>query len=55
MALCASSNRLEPVKGGAAEGLKVDGLGLEHTCRDWSVLHRIARENFKDWPEDAYP
>ena len=46
MLLCASSNRLEPVKE-TAEGLKVDGLGLEHTCRDWSVLRGIAEENFK--------
>jgi hypothetical protein len=54
MLLCSSSNRLEPVKD-VADGLKVDGLELEHTCRDWSVLRRIAEENFKDWPEGVYP
>ncbi|KIM90102.1 hypothetical protein PILCRDRAFT_811816 [Piloderma croceum F 1598] len=54
MFLCAASNRLEPVKD-VTEGLKVDGLGLEHTCRDWSVLHGIAEKNFAEWPEDIYP
>jgi hypothetical protein len=54
MLLCAASNRLEPVKN-VTEGLKVDGLGLEHTCRDWSVLRGIAEENFAEWPEDIYP
>jgi len=54
MLLCAASNKLEPVKN-VTEGLKVDGLGLEHTCRDWSVLRGIAEENFAEWPEDIYP
>ena len=58
MLLCAASVRLEPVKGdpGAGdEGLKVDGLGLEHQCRDWSILRTEAERNYLQWPEDVYP
>ncbi|KAJ3810409.1 hypothetical protein EV368DRAFT_15457, partial [Lentinula lateritia] len=51
MILCASSMRLEDVKNGE----KVNGLGLEHECRDWSVLYNYAAKNFKDWPTDVYP
>ncbi|KAI0648778.1 hypothetical protein C8Q79DRAFT_903489, partial [Trametes meyenii] len=54
MLLCASSVRLEPVKEadderGSGGGLKVDGLGLEHRCRDWSLLREKVEENFHDW------
>ena len=58
MLLCAASVRLEPVKqavGAGAEGPKVDGLGLEHRCRDWTVLRAEAEANFLTWPADAYP
>ena len=59
MLLCAANTRLEPVKegrgSGGEEGLKVDGLGLEHQCRDWTLLREKAEENFRRWPEDAYP
>jgi hypothetical protein len=56
MLLCAASSRLEPVKKVTElKGLKVDGLGLEHTCRDWSVLREIAEDNFAEWPGGIYP
>ena len=58
MLLCAASVRLEPVKqasGAGAGGPKVDGLGLEHRCRDWTVLRSEAEANFLTWPADAYP
>lgn len=48
MVLCASNTRLEPLKE-SPEGLKVDGLGLEHRCRDWTRLWEIAEENHKMW------
>ncbi len=52
MLLCAANMRLEPVimeKGKGKEGLKVDGLGLEHRCRDWSVLRRAVEKNYERW------
>lgn len=58
MLLCAASVRLEPVKEGhgpGEEALKVDGLGLEHQCRDWTMLRREVEKNFERWPADAYP
>lgn len=58
MLLCAANVRLEPVKvgrGTGEEGLKVDGLGLEHRCRDWSLIRKEVEENFERWPQDAYP
>ncbi|TBU39970.1 hypothetical protein BD309DRAFT_900784 [Dichomitus squalens] len=58
MLLCAANVRLEPVKEGRGPGeesLKVDGLGLEHQCRDWSILRREVERNFERWPADAYP
>ncbi len=58
MLLCAASTRLEPVKLGHGKGegsLKVDGLGLEHSCRDWTLLREMVEENFERWPKDAYP
>ncbi|PSR79917.1 hypothetical protein PHLCEN_2v6818 [Hermanssonia centrifuga] len=54
MILCESNLRLEQVKDSPV-GLKADGLGLEHTCRDWSILYDIAEENSKHWPEGLYP
>lgn len=50
--LCAANTRLEPLKE-SPEGLKVDGLGLDHKCRDWTRLWEAAEENYKTWrPED---
>ena len=48
MILCESNMRLEPL----VDGEKTDGLGLEHTCRDWTVLYDYAEENYKGWPEE---
>ncbi|KAL1941012.1 hypothetical protein VTO73DRAFT_7648 [Trametes versicolor] len=56
MLLCASSTRLEPVKvtrEGDGEGVKVDGLGLEHQCRDWSLLRRKVEGNLGQWAAGA--
>ncbi|KAF8514428.1 hypothetical protein BU17DRAFT_77045 [Hysterangium stoloniferum] len=56
MFLCAANVRLEPVTSSSAHGMvKVDGLGLQHTCRDWSILRDIAEKNYESWPADAYP
>lgn len=57
MLLCEAGTRLEPVF--AAEengkmGLKVDGLGVDHVCRDWSLLHDAVNENFRQWPDELY-
>ncbi|KAI0324260.1 hypothetical protein GY45DRAFT_1263194 [Cubamyces sp. BRFM 1775] len=53
MLLCAANTRLEPVKEVVEQGenreAKVDGLGLEHRCRDWSVLRTAVEENFRGW------
>lgn len=57
MLLCASSTRLEPatfVDEHGRAGLKVDGLGMEHTCRDWSSLRHAVEENYEQWPDDMY-
>jgi hypothetical protein len=52
MLLCGASIKLEPFRPNPIVGREmVDGLGLEHTCRDWSVLRKIAEENFDSWPE----
>ncbi|KAI9060766.1 hypothetical protein FKP32DRAFT_1595089 [Trametes sanguinea] len=58
MLLCAANVRLEPVKevearAGGKKEAKVDGLGLEHQCRDWSVLRRAAEENYLHWPKEG--
>jgi hypothetical protein len=54
MLLCSANVRLEPVKV-SSDGIKVDGLGVKHVCRDWSSLYDLAEENFKRWPSSAYP
>ncbi|KAJ7781728.1 hypothetical protein DFH07DRAFT_900915 [Mycena maculata] len=54
MLLCAANVRLEPVKV-SEEGLKVDGLGVKHVCRDWSSLYELAEKNYETWPADIYP
>ncbi|KAJ3481077.1 hypothetical protein NLI96_g7905 [Meripilus lineatus] len=51
MVLCASNLRLEPLKE-SPQGLKVDGLGLKHTCRDWTRLWDLAEENYKGWTKE---
>lgn len=44
--------RLEPFRPDADSGYdKVDGIGLEHTCRDWSALRDVVEDNYKTWPE----
>ena len=56
MLLCAASVRLEPVKvapGKGQEGLKVDGLGLQHECRDWSALREAVEANHERWESDV--
>ncbi|KAJ2975103.1 hypothetical protein NUW54_g11784 [Trametes sanguinea] len=58
MLLCAANVRLEPVKeieshAGGKKEAKVDGLGLEHQCRDWSVLRKAAEENYLHWPKEG--
>lgn len=53
MILCASNLRLEDVKE-SPRGIKADGLGLEHECRDWSLPYVMATENHRDWPEWLY-
>jgi hypothetical protein len=53
MLLCASNVKLEPFKPDSEAGSdKVDGLNLEHKCRDWSVLREIAEKNYDGWPEE---
>ncbi|EIW52495.1 uncharacterized protein TRAVEDRAFT_52939 [Trametes versicolor FP-101664 SS1] len=56
MLLCASSVRLEAMKkdetlGENAE--KIDGLGFEHQCRDWSLLWRKVEENYAGWTDEV--
>lgn len=52
MLLCASSTKLEPFVPDPEMGLeKVDGLLLDHTCRDWTVLRELAEDNYAAWPE----
>lgn len=52
MFLCAANVRLEPFRFDPQVGQdKVDGLGLEHTCRDWSTLRGIVEENYGGWPK----
>ena len=56
MLLCAASVRLEPVKvapGKGQEGLKVDGFGLQHECRDWSALREAVEANHERWESDV--
>ncbi|OCH88792.1 hypothetical protein OBBRIDRAFT_733757, partial [Obba rivulosa] len=48
MSLCASSTRLEPVKQ-LTSGIGVNVLGMEHTCRDWSLVYASVEENVKTW------
>lgn len=58
MLLCAASTRVEPVKRGSGfgkESLKVDGLGLEHKCRDWGLLRRVVEQNYERWPDAVHP
>ncbi|KAJ7506561.1 hypothetical protein B0H11DRAFT_235190 [Mycena galericulata] len=54
MLLCAANVRLEPVTA-SEEGMKVDGLGVKHVCRDWSSLYDLAEKNYEAWPADIYP
>jgi hypothetical protein len=50
MLLCAASVRLEPFKPDTTLGQdKVDGLELEHTCRDWSRVRHVVEENYDRW------
>lgn len=49
MVLCASNTRLEPMSRRLKEKSNitgVDGLGLIHVCRDWSVVHQIFEDNY---------
>jgi hypothetical protein len=53
MLLCGSSIKIEPFKPDPQIGTdKVDGLNLEHKCRDWSKLREIAEKNYDGWPEE---
>ncbi|KAI1794463.1 hypothetical protein LXA43DRAFT_142224 [Ganoderma leucocontextum] len=48
--LCAANVRLEPLTRDRGSGaLKTDGIGLEHRCRDWTVVRREVEANFEWW------
>ncbi|EMD38051.1 hypothetical protein CERSUDRAFT_93573 [Gelatoporia subvermispora B] len=46
LSLCAASTRLEPVKQ-LTSGIGVNGLGMEHTCRDWSLVYTSLEQHVK--------
>ncbi|EMD38088.1 hypothetical protein CERSUDRAFT_93608 [Gelatoporia subvermispora B] len=46
LSLCAASTRLEPVKQ-LTSGIGVNGLGMEHTCRDWSLVYTSVEQHVK--------
>lgn len=52
MILCASNMQLEPLSRRLMEKsnlMAVDGLGLTHMCRDWSMVYRIFEDQYKEW------
>ena len=51
MFLCAASVRLEPLTDDGAGMMKTDGIGLEHSCRDWTLVRHKAEANYADWEE----
>ncbi|PIL23328.1 hypothetical protein GSI_14639 [Ganoderma sinense ZZ0214-1] len=54
MLLCAANVRLEPLTEDRASGdLKTDGIGLEHRCRDWTVVRRKVQANFERWTSES--
>lgn len=55
MLLCAASTKIEPFVPDADWGLeKVDGLLLEHTCRDWTAVRKLVEDNYATWPEQSH-
>lgn len=53
--LCAGSMRLEAMKKDESLGAdveKVDGIGFEHKCRDWTLLRRMVEENYERWTDE---
>lgn len=53
MFLCAANVRLEPLEDDGSGVPKTDGMGLEHRCRDWTLLRREVEANVERWdPED---
>ena len=50
MLLCAANVRLEPMtQDRELGGLKTDGIGLEHRCKDWTVVRREVEANVERW------
>ncbi|KAM5537647.1 hypothetical protein V8D89_008725 [Ganoderma adspersum] len=50
MLLCAVNVRLEPLTEDWTLGsLKTDGIGLEHRCRDWTVVRHEVEANIEQW------
>jgi hypothetical protein len=51
MLLCAANVRLEPFRPSPRPPGPdaVNGLGLQHTCRDWSQVRRLVEENYDLW------
>jgi len=52
MILCTSNTRLEPMSRRLKEKRNVtgvDGLGLTHVCRDWSVVYQIFEGEHAQW------
>ena len=50
MFLCAANLRLEPLtQDRELGGVKTDGIGLEHRCRDWTVVRRQVEANIEQW------
>lgn len=54
--LCAANVRLEPLEDDGSGVPKTDGMGLEHRCRDWTLVWREVEANVARWgSEDVLP
>lgn len=50
--LCAANVRLEPLRRNRTSGaLSTNGIGLEHRCKDWTLVRREVKANFERWTE----
>lgn len=57
MMLCAADTTLEPAdevvrdESGREVGTRASGVGVTHTCRDWTTVYETVEQNWDAWQE----
>ncbi|KAM5537650.1 hypothetical protein V8D89_008728 [Ganoderma adspersum] len=51
--LCTANVRLEPLEDDSLGVPKTDGMGLEHRCRDWTVVWCAVEANIARWGREG--